>query len=343
MAEKSQQPTAKRLREAREKGDVPKSAETISTAVFVGVCIAVTAGGAQIFAYVQALFRLVFEASGAADPGARIAVLLDGAAHAWLQASLVFVGVGFAAGVLAGFVQVGGVMAWSRLVPSLGRINPAEGLKNLWSLRNLVNLAKMLLKTTLLIAVLGSLIYASLDPSVQSGFTRPLSILALLAHLLVMLFGWVALIFIVMALIDIVHQRFEFSQKMKMSIEDVRRERKEDEGDPHIQSRRRMIAMEMQLASLNDKIGYASVVVYSSRVAVALYYGGLGTLPWVLARGEGEVAERIVKLAQTELRPTLANVGLAEALYETTRENGTIEAHHFEEVARLLKWAKGTG
>ena len=65
MAEKSQQPTAKRLREAREKGDVPKSAETISTAVFVGVCIAVTVGGAQIFARIEALFRLVFEASGA--------------------------------------------------------------------------------------------------------------------------------------------------------------------------------------------------------------------------------------------------------------------------------------
>ncbi|CAD6531871.1 flagellar biosynthesis protein FlhB [Paraburkholderia sabiae] len=343
MAEKSQQPTAKRLREAREKGEVAKSAETISTAMFVGVCIALASGLAQIYARVQGLFRLVFDAVGAADPGARIASLVGEASHTLLLPTLGFVGIGLAAGLLAGFVQVGGIMAWSRLAPSLSRINPAEGLKNLWSLRNLINLVKMLVKTTLLVATLGWLIRTSLDPAVQAGFTRPLSILALIAHLLLLLFGWAALVFIVMALIDIVHQRHEFNQKMKMSVEEVRREHKETEGDPHIQGRRKQIALEMRMASLNDRIGYASAVVYSPRVAVALFYGGPGTLPWVLARGEGEVAERIVKLAQASLRPTLANTGLAESLYEATPESGTIGQHHFEEVARLLKWAKGAG
>ncbi|MFP3616354.1 EscU/YscU/HrcU family type III secretion system export apparatus switch protein, partial [Paraburkholderia sp. SIMBA_050] len=88
----------------------------------------------------------------------------------------------------------------------------------------LVNLVKMLVKTALLVATLGWLIVESLDPSVQSGFTRPMSILALIVKLLMLLFGWAALIYIVMALIDIVHQRHEFNQKMKMSIEEVRRE-----------------------------------------------------------------------------------------------------------------------
>ncbi|WP_175887768.1 EscU/YscU/HrcU family type III secretion system export apparatus switch protein [Burkholderia contaminans] len=343
MAEKDQKPTAKRLREAREKGDVPKSAETISSAFFVGVCVALAVGIGALFARLQALFRLVFDAVGAADPSERIAVLIDGAARDWATLSAQIVAAGLLAGLLAGFVQVGGVMAWSRLVPQLSRLNPAEGMKNLWSLRNLVNLAKMLLKTALLVATLGWLIVESLDPSVQSGFTRPISILALIVKLLMLLFGWAALIYIVMALIDIVHQRHEFNQKMKMSIDEVRREHKEDEGDPHIEAKRRQLAREVQFASLSDRIGYASVVVYSPRVAVALYYGGIGTLPWVLARGEGDAAERIVRAARDELRPTLANVGLAQALYETTPENGTIQAQHFREVAQLLKWATGAG
>lgn len=343
MAEKDQKPTAKRLREAREKGDVPKSAETISSAFFVGVCVALAVGIGALFARLQALFRLVFDAVGAADPSARIAVLIDGAARDWAKLSAQIVAAGLLAGLLAGFVQVGGVMAWSRLVPQLSRLNPAEGMKNLWSLRNLVNLAKMLLKTALLVATLGWLIVESLDPSVQSGFTRPISILALIVKLLMLLFGWAALIYIVMALIDIVHQRHEFNQKMKMSIDEVRREHKEDEGDPHIEAKRRQLAREVQFASLSDRIGYASVVVYSPRVAVALYYGGIGTLPWVLARGEGDAAERIVRAARDELRPTLANVGLAQALYETTPENGTIQPQHFREVAQLLKWATGAG
>ncbi|HIH2669980.1 TPA: EscU/YscU/HrcU family type III secretion system export apparatus switch protein, partial [Burkholderia cenocepacia] len=264
-------------------------------------------------------------------------------ARDWATLSAQIVAAGLLAGLLAGFVQVGGVMAWSRLVPQLSRLNPAEGMKNLWSLRNLVNLAKMLLKTALLVATLGWLIVESLDPSVQSGFTRPVSILALIVKLLMLLFGWAALIYIVMALIDIVHQRHEFNQKMKMSIDEVRREHKEDEGDPHIQAKRRQLAREVQFASLPDRIGYASVVVYSPRVAVALYYGGMGSLPWVLARGEGDAAERIVRLARDALRPTLANVGLAQALYETTPENGTIQPQHFREVAQLLKWATGAG
>ncbi|VWB45735.1 type III secretion protein [Burkholderia lata] len=343
MAEKDQKPTAKRLREAREKGDVPKSAETISSAFFVGVCVALAVGIGALFARLQALFRLVFDAVGAADPSARIAVLIDGAARDWATLSAQIVAAGLLAGLLAGFVQVGGVMAWSRLVPQLSRLNPAEGMKNLWSLRNLVNLAKMLLKTALLVATLGWLIVESLDPSVQSGFTRPISILALIVKLLMLLFGWAALIYIVMALIDIVHQRHEFNQKMKMSIDEVRREHKEDEGDPHIEAKRRQLAREAQFASLSDRIGYASVVVYSPRVAVALYYGGIGTLPWVLARGEGDAAERIVRAARDALRPTLANVGLAQALYETTPENGTIQPQHFREVAQLLKWATGAG
>ncbi|MBA5790344.1 EscU/YscU/HrcU family type III secretion system export apparatus switch protein, partial [Escherichia coli] len=100
------------------------------------------------------------------------------AARDWATLSAQIVAAGLLAGLLAGFVQVGGVMAWSRLVPQLSRLNPAEGMKNLWSLRNLVNLAKMLLKTALLVATLGWLIVESLDPSVQSGFTRPVSILA---------------------------------------------------------------------------------------------------------------------------------------------------------------------
>ncbi|MCA8413124.1 MAG: EscU/YscU/HrcU family type III secretion system export apparatus switch protein [Burkholderia multivorans] len=341
MSEKNQPPTAKRLREAREKGDVPKSAETISSAFFVGVCVALAVGVGTLFARLQALFRLVFDAVGAADPSARIAALIDAAARDWATLSAQIVAAGLLLGVLAGFVQVGGVMAWSRLVPQLSRLNPAEGLKNLWSLRNLVNLAKMLLKTALLVATLGWLIVESLDPSVQSGFTRPMSILALIVKLLMLPFGWAALIYVVMALIDIVHQRHEFNRKMKMSIDEVRREHKEDEGDPHIEAKRRQLAREVQFASLPDRIGFASVVVYSPRVAVALHYGGIGTLPWVLARGEGDAAERIVRLARDALRPTLANVGLAQALYDTTPENGTIQPQHFREVAQLLKWATG--
>ncbi|MCL4648646.1 EscU/YscU/HrcU family type III secretion system export apparatus switch protein [Burkholderia multivorans] len=341
MSEKNQQPTAKRLREAREKGDVPKSAETISSAFFVGVCVALAVGVGTLFARLQALFRLVLDAAGAADPSARIATLIDAAARDWATLSAQIVAAGLLLGVLAGFVQVGGVMAWSRLVPQLSRLNPAEGLKNLWSLRNLVNLAKMLLKTALLVATLGWLIVESLDPSVQSGFTRPMSILALIVKLLMLLFGWAALIYVVMALIDIVHQRHEFNRKMKMSIDEVRREHKEYEGDPHIAAKRRQLAREVQFASLPDRIGFASVVVYSPRVAVALHYSGIGTLPWVLARGEGDAAERIVRLARDALRPTLANVGLAQALYDTTPENGTIQPQHFREVAQLLKWATG--
>jgi type III secretion protein U len=114
---------------------VPKSAETVSSAFFVGVCVALAVGLGTLFARLQALFRLVFDAAGAADPAARLAVLVDGAARDWALLSAQIVAAAArrpARGLRAGRRRDGMEPPRAAAVAA----QSGRGLKNMWSMRN---------------------------------------------------------------------------------------------------------------------------------------------------------------------------------------------------------------
>lgn len=341
MAEKTHQPTARRLREARRKGEVARSADVITTVQFV-VLLALIAGTAS-FALEQLhqLFDAAQQVIAARDPGEQLGALIGAARHLLL---LAFVALGSAvaiAGIVAGIVQVGGIVAWERLTPQLARLNPAEGLKRIVSMRALIDLAKLLGKSAAVGLILYAVIRGSIGAAVEAGFTTPAQILALVGRMLSLLFGWAAVVYAAIAGVDLVHQRWEFARSHKMSTDELRRELREEEGDPQISSRRTQLAREAQFASMQDVLRGASVVIYSSRVAIALHYAGEPTLPRVIAKGEGEAAVRIRTIAGELLRPAIANTGLAEKLYEQVALNRYIDRSHFREVADALRWAGG--
>ncbi|MGT2433953.1 EscU/YscU/HrcU family type III secretion system export apparatus switch protein [Cupriavidus basilensis] len=125
-----------------------------------------------------------------------------------------------------------------------------------------------------------------------------------------------------------------------MSTEELRREHRELQGDPHI-VRRRQLALEVQYSALEDRMRIATAIVFSARHAVALYYPGDGTLPMVIAKGSGESVQRIRQMAESHLVPTAANAGLAERLHDTVPMDTTIDRTLFRDVAALLRWAEG--
>jgi type III secretion protein U len=133
----------------------------------------------------------------------------------------------------------------------------------------------------------------------------------------------------------------EFFKKNRMSTEELRREHRELQGDPHIVGRRRQLALEVQYSALEDRMRIATAVVFSARHAVALYYPGDGTLPMVIAKGSGEAVQRIRQMAEYHLVPTAANAGLAERLHDTVPMDTTIDRTLFRDVAALLRWADG--
>lgn len=341
MSEKDQAPTDKRLRDARKKGEIVFSTEVSSALVFLVVLAALGSQAPRVIDTLRALFGEIFAALSSRDPQAAISTVLALAIHGWLTLGLGIIALAGTAGLAVSLAQAGGLVAFSRIAPSFDRLNPAAGLKRMFSMKLVVGLLKTGVKTLILCVTLWVLLRGSLSAPLQAGYLRPDAILAVTGKLLLSLSGWAALIFVAFAALDYAYQQYEFLKQHRMSIDEVRREYREMEGDPHLNSRRRNMAHEMVFNSLQDRVKMASAVLHSANAAVALCYAGKGKVPWVAARGEGETARRIVEWAGEFLVPTVADGPLAETLYESAREYQYIESSLYKRVATVLRWAEG--
>lgn len=341
MSEKDQKPTEKRLRDAREKGEVVHSGEIVAALVFVVVIAALASQAQSAIDVMRGLFDTMLGVVASRDPASAIQTVIALAIRAFALLGVGIVVLAGFAGAAGALIQVGGLFAFQRIIPRLERLDPANGLKQMFSLRSMTNLAKTATKTVCLSVTLWVLLRGSLEAPLDSGYLNAAGILAITGRLLLMLISWAAVIFVCFAVVDYAHQRHEFMKRLRMSVDDVRREYREMEGDPHMNARRRRMAREQIFNAMQERVEKSSAVVYSINVAVALRYNGPGTLPWVSARGEEETAQRIVELGQEFLVPTVFDTALAEALYESVREFQYIDRTLFRRVAKLLHWAAG--
>lgn len=341
MSEKNQDPTPKRLRDARKRGEVVFSSDVAATTVFSVVVITLWLGGGLVFSLLRELWLHATSTTLLTRPDDRFGELLLHATETLLWGTLPLMVVVGVAGTLGSLFQVGGVAAWERIKPDANRLNPGEGLKRIFSTRNLVNLLKMVLKTALLAALMYVVVRTFVDPAMKLGYARPGAMLSSGAQMLLTTFGWAVVIYVVMALVDYAHEHYEFMKQQRMSIEDLRQEHKEAEGDPINRSRRRSAHFEAVYFTLTDRVRMASAVIHSARVSVALQYLGETDLPRVIARGEGDVAAQIRRIAGEALVPTEFEPQLAERLYEEVPQDQAIPRTLYAPVAKLLRWAQG--
>jgi type III secretion protein U len=342
MAEKDQDPTAKRLRDARKRGEVVFSTDVASTVVFVVVVVSLWLGGQLIYNLLRELWLHATSTALLTAPEDRFAELLLHTGETLVWGTLPVMAIAAVAGIVGSLFQVGGVAAWERIKPDMNRMNPAEGLARIFSTRSVINLLKMCTKTALLAALMFVVVRGFLDTALKLGYARPEGIMTASAHMVLVAFGWAVVIYAVMAAVDYVHEHHEFMKQQRMSIEEVRQEYKEMEGDPINRSRRRSAHFEAVYASLNDRVRASSAVIHSPRVAVALQYLGETDLPRVIARGEGEVAAQIRRFASEGLIPTEFEPALAERIYEEAPEDQPIPRALYAPVAKLLRWAQGS-
>jgi type III secretion protein U len=349
MAEKTQKPTQRRLREARKKGEVARSRELTSLPGFVAAWVCLWLGAGYAWKH---LTRIAEHAILAADPATDVAP--DVAIERWVPQQiqglavemawllLPLFGVSIACIVLIGGLQTRGMISWVPVTPKFERINPAQGLRKLVSSRNLFELGKMLLKTALLLGMLFYCVSASLDVLLHSVYTPAGDLLRVVATLAWRLMGWAALIYAVGAVLDYAHQRYEFMKQQKMSIEEVRRDRRETEGDPRIKARRRSIWRETAFSSPMSSLSAASVVVVNpTHVSVALYYArGETPLPRVIAKGLDAAALEIRTRAKRYGVPVLEDPPLARRLFREVELDHYINEDMIDGVAAVFRWAK---
>lgn len=339
MADKTEPPTPKKLRDARKKGQVAKSKEVSSAALLTVVFATLYT---LMPSYIQKIHEMIlapthFYGAEFFSSANSLIQMIAFSALSIIGPILVIVA---AVGIISNMAQVGMMFTPSSLKPKLSNINPASGLKKIFALKNLVEF----LKSTFKIGFLSMLIFLVIKENIRELVKIPHCGLGCIPPVLSKLFLDVMIYtvaaFVVVAAADFVFQNWQFTKDQKMSKEEIKKEYKESEGDPHIKGKRKQLAQELIQANTEAGVRRSKVVVTNpTHIAVAIdYRQGETPLPIIRAMGQNLQAKRIIQIAEEEGIPIMQNVPLAHGLFEDGKINQYIPFDLMSEVAEVLRW-----
>lgn len=331
MSDKTEAPTPRRLRRARQEGDVPSSAALTQAFALVAAVALVPAAANATAGRVAERLRLAL--AGAATPGV-----------SWVPGEVIalcapLLAAGAIVAVTAGLVQSGGALSARRLAPSLAHLDPARGLAQLVSPPRLFALLRALV-TALLLAVLAARGLLAEAPSIAHTLGEPTAGAALAGLLARRLLWQGALLGLALAVADYAVVRHAWWRRLRMSPEEVKRDHREAEGDPELKAARRRAHEALLTQSLVAAVREASVVVVNpTHLATALRYEAESDgAPLVVAHGRGELARQLVEAARAYGVPVIRDVPVARALAELELGDEIPEAL-YEAVAEILRAA----
>ncbi|EXJ15636.1 type III secretion system export apparatus subunit SctU [Imhoffiella purpurea] len=339
--EKTEKPTAKKLRDARKKGQVSSSKDVVSAALMILMFALLWGVGGFYLDRFQTLILLPTTYTDAGLPFYHaLEQTFDGLIVLFFQLIAPPLLLAVVVAVMAHLGQFGFLLAFESLKPDLGKLNPAQGIKKIFSLKNLIELLKSLLKIALLTILFYQMIRHNLADLVKLPACGIGCVPRLLGHLMLDLMIYAGLGFVIVAAADFAFQRFQFTKEMRMSKQEVKQEYKEMEGDPRIKGKRRHLHQELMMQNTVNAVKRSTVVVTNpTRIAIALEYReGETPLPVVRAKGENLMAQRIIEIARQEGIPVMENVPLARALHEQSKVDQYIPSDLIAAVAEVLRW-----
>jgi len=339
--DKTEEPTARRLSKAREEGQIARSTEITIAASVISVAIYIYLFGSALLGNVANIFAqgLVFDSMAVLEPQVALGRLGDAAVEALF--SILPILILTAVVVLACSGLIGGYnFSWKSLQPKASKFNPISGLKRMFGLQALVNLAKSIAKFLLVGGVTYFLIDASITEFAQISLMALEPGLTASASILTTAFLVASSTLIIIALIDAPYQLYQHNEKMKMSLKEVKDERKDTEGSPEVKQRIRQKQREVSAARMLEAIAEADVVITNpEHFAVALAYDpSSDDPPKVVAKGADLMAQRIRDRAGEEGVPLFQSPVLARALFFTTELDAFIPEPLFEAVAQVIAY-----
>ena len=338
-AERTEEATPHKLQQARQKGDVVKTADLPTLASFAAV-ISVIAMGGGYFAkkMAAALTPFIAHADDLRMEGHGGVQILRMAMGAGAPMLLTVMGCAAVAGAAGNIVQHGLMFTPDKIKPDLKKLSPLAGLKRIFGLDNGVQFAKSVVK----IGVVGWIAWGVVAPHVPElqrlAAIDPTAIMPLCAAILRKLVFAVAGLLLVMAGADYMWQRHRFMQRMKMTKEEIKEEFKQQDGDPHVKAKRRQIQMQRSRRRMLQAVPQATVVVMNpTHYAVALKYEeGAASAPECVAKGLDALALKIRAVAEEAGVTVIEDPPLARALYAAVDVDEQIPPAHYEAVAKII-------
>ena len=339
--EKTEEPTPKRLREAREKGQVASSRELNTTLVLLGGGGALLVMGGAILGRLQDILRASFAVDRALifDSGVLYEMLLLRISEALVMLLPLFA-VLLVIAVAGPLSMGGGKFSGKAIAPKLSKLSPISGLKRIFSSQGLMEFGKTLLKFILITSVGGALLWQMSDTLLGLGH-QPLERGLMHAGYII---GWtfltLAAVLILVALVDVPFQLWSHQKQLRMTKQQVKDEFKETEGKPEVKSRIRQTQHDIARRRMMAEVPKADVVVTNpTHYAVALRYDQTGMrAPRVVAKGADLIAAEIRERARAAGVPLFAAPPLARALYFSTRLDQEIPAGLYVAVAQVLAY-----
>ena len=342
-SDKTEDPTQKRLDDAHEKGDVAKSQEVNTWFVLAGATLVLSSFHGSIGGGILAPLRnLVANSWMIRTDGAGLMALTQSLGYS-MMAALGVPFLMFALAAIAGnMVQHRMVWSGESLKPKFNKISPGAGFKRIFGKQGVANFVKGLFKVIALGAVMTAVLWPEryrLEAMVRFDVS---SIMVVTTSLTLQLMGAVVAMLAVVAIGDFFFQYRTWFERQKMSLQDMKMEYKQSEGDPHIKGKLRQLRQQRMKKRMMAAVPQASVIITNpTHYAVALRYERGMPAPICVAKGIDTLALKIREIAGKHDIPIVENVPLARALHATVEVDGEIPVEHYHAVAEIIGYVMG--
>tara|TARA_R110002124_G_scaffold64985_2_gene177909 strand:- start:731617 stop:732678 length:1062 start_codon:yes stop_codon:yes gene_type:complete len=340
-SQKSEDPTQKKLEDARKKGQVPLSREVNNWMILFGGTIVIAYMSGDLMLNLSTMFKAYIEHSAEMPsmPGGLQHVLGDALFEVlglMMKPLLFLVAVAFLAPVL----QIGFMLSPESIKPDLKKISIMAGVKRLFSVRSLVEFLKGILKI-IIVGAIGIVIVSPYMPGIDHliGMSM-LDTVAELRTITMRVLTGMLFALLVVTLIDVVYQRYSHNKKMMMSVKEVKDEHKQSDGDPHMKARLRQIRHQRAQSRMMQAVPTADVIITNpTHFAVALKYNpDEMDAPIVVAKGADNIAFKIREVATEHGIEIVENKPLARGLFDSVEIGQDIPVDLYKAVAEVISY-----
>jgi flagellar biosynthesis protein FlhB len=341
-SDKTQDPTQKRLDDAHDRGDVAKSQEVNTWFMIAGGTLVMSTFSGSIAGIEFPLRNLIANSWMFHADGPSLLALAKSLEYMLIAA----LGVPFLMLAIAAFAgnMVQHRLVWSgeSLKPSFSKVSPASGAKRIFGKQAAANFAKGIFKVIALGAVMTAILWPERYRLESMVRFDPSAILGITVNLTLHLMGAVVAMLAVVAIADYFFQYRQWHERQKMSLQEMKQEFKQSEGDPHIKGRLRQLRHARMKKRMMTAVPKASVIITNpTHYAVALSYERGMTAPICVAKGVDMIALKIREIAKQHDIPIVENVPLARALHATVEIDAEIPVEHYHAVAEIIGYVMG--
>ncbi|MBI2343488.1 MAG: EscU/YscU/HrcU family type III secretion system export apparatus switch protein [Deltaproteobacteria bacterium] len=336
--EKTEEATPRRVREARKKGQVARSRDlntiVILIAAFGAVALLLHYIGEQLLLVTQ---QAILVARSSTIEDRELFRHLHAASYLFAKTMAPYLGIVLFVALAIGFLQIGPIFSAETIKMQAKRLNIVENVKNMAKVKTLIELLKNAAKMLLVFLIAFFTIRGRIGEVLQTMTATPAQAAAVAVDVLTTFLFWVFICFVVIAIIDVFVERWNYKKQLRMSKDEVKREYKQDEGDPLIKQTRRELHRELAMGDVRSAVAASDMVVTNpTELAIALAYNDQNmAAPQIMLKGERLFAQTIRNVAHEMGIPIMQNVPLAWALIEL-KVGDEIPEELYTAVAELL-------